>query len=407
MNIVVLQDYLRSGGTERQSLLLTQAFAAAGHRTTLLTFRPGGALAVAKAAGVERRALQPFDTGLDWFAPGLVRTARALAPDVLLCMGRMANCYGGRLQACFPRTAVIATMRTGKSLPWLFRRSLRRARHIVANCREARETLIAQHGLPAERISVIYNSLVFPPAATRSGSASASAADREGVPLPAREALRAHFGATPTTTVLLCVAMFRPEKNQRALIEIAAGLPADLDWQLWLAGDGSERAACERFAARCRAGSPAVSLSNRPNPAASLSDSPNRPNPAVERVKFLGWQRDPTPLYSAADIAVHASGSESLSNFLIEAQAHGLPAVAYHAQGIAECFVPDDTGFVIPRDDSAAFRARLAALAGENSAARLARSTRAQAYARATFDRTRQVVAYLELFAKLASASTP
>jgi glycosyltransferase involved in cell wall biosynthesis len=104
---------------------------------------------------------------------------------------------------------------------------------------------------------------------------------------------------------------------------------------------------------------------------------------------------------------VHASGSESLSNFLIEAQAHGLPAVAYHAQGIAECFVPDDTGFVIPRDDSAAFRARLAALAGENSAARLARSTRAQAYARATFDRTRQVVAYLELFAKLASASTP
>ena len=46
MNIVVLQDYLRSGGTERQSLLLTQAYAAAGHRTTLLTFRPDGALAL-------------------------------------------------------------------------------------------------------------------------------------------------------------------------------------------------------------------------------------------------------------------------------------------------------------------------------------------------------------------------
>ena len=395
MNIVVLQDYLRSGGTERQSLLLAQAFAAAGHRTTLLTFRPGGTLAVAEA-GVERRALQAFDTGLDWFAPGLVRTARALAPDVLLCMGRMANCYGGRLQARLPRTAVIATMRTGKALPWLFRRSLRRVRHIVANCREAREMLIAQHGLPAERISVIYNSLVFPPATTRSGSASASAADREIVPLPAREALRAKFAAGPTTTVLLCVAMFRPEKNQRALIEIAAGLPTNLDWQLWLAGDGTERAACERFAARCRAGSP--------NPAASLSDPPNRPNPAADRIKFLGWLRDPTPLYAAADIAVHASGSESLSNFLIEAQAHGLPAVAYHAQGIAECFVPGDTGFVIPRDDRAAFHARLAALAGEDSAARLARSTRAQTYARATFDRTRQVVAYLELFSKLVPA---
>ena len=388
MNIVVLQDYLRSGGTERQSLLLTQAFAAAGHRTTLLTFRPGGALND-PSAGVERRALQPFDTSLDWFAPGLVRTARAFAPDVLVCMGRMANCYGGRLQARLPRTAVIATMRTGKALPWLFRRSLRRVRHIVANCREARETLIAQHGVPAERISVIYNSLVFPATAARSGSASASAAERETVSRPAREALRAQFGANPGTTVLLCVAMFRPEKNQRALIEIAADLPADLDWQLWLAGDGSERAACEHFAAECRAGSPAVSL------------------PAAAHIKFLGWQRDPTPLYTAADIAVHASGSESLSNFLIEAQAHGLPAVAYHAQGIAECFVPGDTGFVIPRDDPAAFRARLATLAREDPTARQARSVRAQAYARTTFDRSRQVVAYLELFSKLVLASTP
>ena len=402
MNIVVLQDYLRSGGTERQSLLLTQAFAAAGHRTTLLTFRPGGALND-PSAGVERRALQPFDTSLDWLAPGLVRTARALAPDVLLCMGRMANCYGGRLQARLPRAVVVATMRTGKALPWLFRRSLRRVCHIVANCREAKATLIAQHGLPAERISVIYNSLVFPPAA-RSGSASASAVERKIVPLPAREVLRAQFGANPGTTVLLCVAMFRLEKNQRALIEIAAGLPADLDWQLWLAGDGAERAACERLAAECRAGSPHPAA-NRP--AVSLSNRSNRPNPAFERIKFLGWQRDPTPLYTAADIAVHASGSESLSNFLIEAQAHGLPAIAYHAQGIAECFVPGDTGFVIPRDDSAAFRARVIGLAREDSAARQARSARAQAYARATFDPTRQVVAYLELFSKLVPAPAP
>ncbi|HTZ21042.1 MAG TPA: glycosyltransferase [Opitutaceae bacterium] len=364
MNIVVLQDYLRSGGTERQSLLLAQAFAAAGHRTTLLTFRPGGALANPEA-GVERRVLQPFDTGFDWFAPGLVRTARTLAPDVLICMGRMANCYSGRLQACLSRTVVVATMRTGKSLPWLFRRSLQRVRHIVANCREARETLIAQHGLPAGRISVIYNSLVFPPTAS----------------LTRNTALRAQYGAGDSTTVLLCVAMFRPEKNQRALIEIAAGLPADLDWQLWLAGDGPERVACERLATRI--------------------------NPAADHIKFLGWQRDPTPLYSAADIAVHASGSESLSNFLIEAQAHGLPAVAYQAQGIAECFVPGDTGFVIPRDDPAAFRARLAAFASEDAATRRSRASRAQTYARTTFDRSRQVVAYLELFAKLVSASTP
>jgi len=292
MNIVVLQDFLRSGGTERQSLLLTQAFAAAGHRTTLLTFRPGGALATA-AAGVEHHTLQPFDTGLDWFAPGLVRTVRAFAPDVLLCMGRMANCYGGRLQAHLPRITVIATMRTGKTLPWLFRRSLRRVRHIVANCREAKETLTALHGLPSERISVIYNSLVFPATTggSTAGSGSASAPEQQAVRLPTRnEALRTEIGAGPDTTVLLCVAMFRPEKNQRALIEIAAGLPADLDWQLWLAGDGPARPACERFAAQCRAGSPAVS-----QPAVSLSNRSNRPNPAVRSGASLVHVRDGYP----------------------------------------------------------------------------------------------------------------
>ena len=44
MKILIVQDYLRSGGTERQSVLLANAFAAAGHATTLLTFRPGGPL---------------------------------------------------------------------------------------------------------------------------------------------------------------------------------------------------------------------------------------------------------------------------------------------------------------------------------------------------------------------------
>ena len=44
MKILIVQDYLRSGGTERQSILLANAFTAAGHPTTLLTFRPGGAL---------------------------------------------------------------------------------------------------------------------------------------------------------------------------------------------------------------------------------------------------------------------------------------------------------------------------------------------------------------------------
>ena len=357
MKILVLQDHLRSGGTERQSILLAGAFAAAGHEATLLTFRPGGPLAATCSPAVARRVLQPFDTGLDWFAPGLARAAAALAPDVVLCMGRMANCYAGGLQEKFPAAAVVATMRTGKSLLWLFRRSLRTARHIVANSQEAKSNLVTRLGLPDGKISVIYNSLVFPPESA----------------LTRNPALREQHGAGPGTAVLICVAMFRPEKNQRELIELAAALPASADWQLWLAGTGPALAACERLVAEKQLGT---------------------------RVKFLGFQPDPSALYRAADVAVHASRSESLSNFLIEAQAHGLPAVVYAAQGIGECFLPGQTGWVVPQGDRAGFAARLQPLLADENFRR-ACAPRARAFAVAQFDPAQQLRAYLDLFARL------
>lgn len=364
MKIVVVQDYLRSGGTERQSVLLANAFAAAGHTVTLLTFRPGGPLAATVAADVTRITLQPFDTGLDWFAPGLARAVARTQPDVFLLMGRMANCRGQaivkQVRARWPKTVVIATLRTGKALPWLFRASLRQVHHIIANSHDARNNLIAHQHLPGDQISVIHNSLVFPPE---------SAVWRN-------EALRAQHGATTATTVLLSVAMFRPEKGQRELIEIVAGLPRQLDWQLWLAGDGPARAACERLVAEKDLGA---------------------------RVKFLGFQRNPTPLYCAADLAVHASSSEALSNFLIEAQAHGLLAIAYEAQGIRECFVPGRTGWVMQPGDRTGFRNTLTRRISEPDIAHAERAADARAYARRTFDPTRQVAAYIDLFDRLAS----
>ena len=375
MKILVVQDYLRSGGTERQSVLLANAFAAAGHDTRLLTFRPGGALADTINADAKHFALQPFDFHLDWFAPGLLGFVRRSQPDIVLCMGRMANCYGHKIPflrqvyEALPRlpplaTRVVATMRTGKPLPARFRLTLRRADHVVANSHEARDNLVSRYHVAAEKISVIHNSLVFPPESA----------------LWRNDPLRAQLGAKSSTFVLLNVAMFRPEKNQRELIEIAAGLPLELDWQLWLAGDGPERPACERLAAGKNLGA---------------------------RVKFLGFHRDPTPLYCAADLAVHASWSEALSNFLIEAQAHGLLAVAYDAQGISECFKPGRTGWVIPRDDRAQFRATLTRRMSEPTVSHAERSADAKRYARDNFDPARQVAAYLNLFQKLLDHSPP
>ncbi|KXU36341.1 hypothetical protein AXK12_03385 [Cephaloticoccus capnophilus] len=336
MKILLVQDFLRSGGTERQTILLANAFAAAGHPTSLLTFRPGGPLAHTLSPAVTHRALQPFDTRLDWFAPGLRRAVRRASPDIVLCMGRMANCHGEQIANTLSRLhlrqranecaaeikepttpASLGTMRTGKPLPLLARRALGRVTHIIANSEAARTTLQTRYSVPPERISVIPNALVFPPLP------HAEAA-------PARAALRSEHGADDTTTVLLDCAMFRPEKNQRELIEIAAQLPATLHWQLWLAGDGPALADCRARATQL-----------------GLAD----------RVHFLGFVADPRPLYAAADLAVHASKSESLCNFLLEAQAAGLPSIAARAQGIEECLTrPGETGLVIEHGDRDGFR---------------------------------------------------
>jgi glycosyltransferase involved in cell wall biosynthesis len=274
----------------------------------------------------------------------------------------MANCYGAVLRSHVPAAATIATMRTGKPLPALFRRSLRAVRHIVANSREARDALVQRHAIPIDKITVIYNSIVFPSAAERDPTR--------------RESVRAQFGASANTTVLLCVAMFRPEKNQRELIDTVTGLPPKTDLQLWLAGDGPARPECEALV---------------------------RSRHLQERVKFVGFHRDPTPLYNAADIAVHASWSDALSNFVIEAQSHGLPAVVFDGQGMRECVVPDRTGWVIERGDHDAFRARVLALMNDTAATKGTRAAEARAYARTTFDPARQVQAYLDLFARIAA----
>ncbi|HEY1849363.1 MAG TPA: glycosyltransferase [Opitutaceae bacterium] len=363
MKIIVLQDYLRSGGTERQSVLLSGSFARLGHAAGLVTFRPGGRLAPAPEA--HRRSLQPFDTGVDWFAPGLSRAVDG--SDIVLCMGKTANCFAGRIQgkatARGTRTRVVATLRAGNALPSLYYNSVRRAAHLVANSREAADALVSGHGLDAARVSVIHNSLVFPP----SGEAS-------------RSEVRRTLGAGERSTVLLSVAMFRPEKNQGALLRMAAGLPAGLDWRLWLAGEGPCKESCEALAR-------------------SLGIS--------DRVRFLGFSEDPRPLYAAADVAVHASREEALCNFLIEAQAHGLPAVAYRALGIRECFLEGRTGWMLEHGDADGFREAVARASAGSPESRAARSEEASQFARNAFDPARQVSAYMSLFESLLAAPNP
>jgi glycosyltransferase involved in cell wall biosynthesis len=117
-------------------------------------------------------------------------------------------------------------------------------------------------------------------------------------------------------------------------------------------------------------------------------------------VKFLGYQPEPVPLYLASDIALLASQSESLSNFLIEAQLHGLPAVAYDIVGVGECFAPEKSGFLIKNQDQTNFVAAIDRLIRE-PALRKRFAEHARRHAQAHFVPERQVQAHLNLFRDL------
>jgi glycosyltransferase involved in cell wall biosynthesis len=354
MKIVVLQDRLRAGGTERQAVFLARSFAACGCETTFVTFRPGGPLAPElAAAGVRHISLQPVDLGLDWFAPGLCAKINAERPDVVLCMGRMANCHAGHLQRTLRHVAVVATVRTGKHLPHFYRDTLRTVRGIITNSEFARRQLVAP-ARPTAPIAVIPNALLV-----------AGLATAESI-VPAEPPYR-----------ILCIAMFRKEKNHFDLIEICSRLPRIPEWHLDLVGDGSERAACE---ARVRE--------------LGIADC----------VTFHGWARDPAPFYRRAAVAVLASRRESLPNFLVEAQSAGVPVVAYDVGGCGECFADGSSGLLIAPGDEAAFRAALSSLLS-NPARRTAMARTARDRATTLFSPGRSVRAHLDFFDRVLERS--
>ena len=361
MKIQLIQDRLRSGGTERQTVLLARAFAKAGHDVQVLTFRPGGAVA-STLAPVPHVVLQPFDLGLDWFAPGLHGAVTRFSPDVILCMGRMANAWAGSVKLKQarrdPRLRVVGTMRTGKPLPKKFRESLLSVDHVVANSFDAAARLLADYAVPSEKISVIHNALVF--LADSGTTTEQTQAKRRGS--------RAENGADEASLVLLCVAMFRPEKNQRALVDVFQKFFGAENAQLWFVGDGPTLAEVQAHA---------------------------RASGVASAVKFFGFQEHPERFYAGADLAVLTSRSESLSNFLIEAHAHGLPSVAYDVMGVKEC-----GGATVPFGDEAAFGEKLRALAADPEA-RMRESERLRAYAQQAFAPEKQATEYLELFARL------
>lgn len=103
------------------------------------------------------------------------------------------------------------------------------------------------------------------------------------------------------------------------------------------------------------------------------------------RVTLLPFQLDPGPVYAACDVVVFPNPGAGLGRPVLEAAAHGVPAVASGSPDGAGVLLPEETGILLDRPGAEELARALARLA-RDAALRERLGARAREHALAAFD---------------------
>jgi len=251
----------------------------------------------------------------------IARAAMAHSCDVI-----HANGHGIHLDAAFAgrRAKLPVVLHLHEEMPQLFGRALRSTAVGLADSSVAVSQAVA-NGLakPLRRkVSVITNGVD-------------TSAIRPG---PAHADVRQSLGAQAVDIVLLALTRLDPEKRIEDLIQAVTPLRDVGGWHLAIAGETSSY---PDYALHVRA------LAARELPG---------------RVTFAGRREDVLALLNSSDVLVHAGVVEGMPLGLLEAQAAGLPVVAYRVAGVPEAVRHGQTGLLAPAHDAAELGRHIAAL---------------------------------------------
>jgi glycosyltransferase involved in cell wall biosynthesis len=211
------------------------------------------------------------------------------------------------------------------------RAALACTRAVIANSQTTARALVADYGVPEDRITVA------PPGTDRPAA------------IPSREE---HAGPVR----LLAVGAIVPRKGYDVLVTALDTLRT-LDWRLTVVGDARDPDAARALKAQ-------------------IADAG-----LGERIEFAGAvARDRLPaLCAAADVFVLPSRYEGFGMAYAEAIAHGLPVIGTTAGAIPDT-VPPEAGVLVRPDDASALAAALRRLIADTAArTRLAAGARAAA----------------------------
>lgn len=200
---------------------------------------------------------------------------------------------------------------------------LRKADRVVA-VSGSMKALLARHGVPEGKISVVHNAI--------DPKAAVPGASRD-------EVLRRH-GLAPDDLVVGVIGRLNPEKGQmiflRAMEKAARAAPGV---KALIIGDGQDRPALENFC---------------------------RETGLAGRVLFLGYQDKVADYYQILDLLVLPSLSEGLPNTILEAMSFGIPVLASEVGGVPEV-IENGNGVMVPPGDAEALAAGMIKLLGDRA----------------------------------------
>lgn len=233
---------------------------------------------------------------------------------------------------------------------------LRKGDRVVGVGEVVRQALIRNEGIPAQRVSVIYNGIDLT-------GFRGNGADREVV--------RREWGFGAEELVLLQVARLDYLKDHAtALRTLSQLLPQCPQARLVLVGEGPERPVIEKLLGE-------LGLHHA--------------------VRLLGQRSDVPRLLAGADVFLLTSISEGIPLTVIEALAAGVPVVASRVGGLPEMVTEGETGLLAPAGDSAALAAQLLRLIRDRQLRqRLVQQGREAALAK--WSERRMHAAYAELY---------
>ena len=225
------------------------------------------------------------------------------------------------------------------------------------------EQSVIQSGLPADRVTVIYDGVHVPPENSRTE----------------REAARNELGIPLENPCIGNVAAFVPEKGHALLLDVFAKLRAQFpECVLLLRGEGPELSRLQDLARHLH---------------------------VADAIKFLPPTIEIETMFAAMDIFAFPSHEEPLGSALLAAMAHGLPITAIARGGIPEVLEDAKNGLLVKDLDPDAFVSALARLvAHPDEAIRLGRAARETILAR--FSADRMVEETLRLYEHLVAANT-